>query len=468
MEKSSEIIKDKSKKYLGTEDINKLFWKLSIPAIVAQVINMLYNMVDRIYIGHIREVGSLALTGVGVCMPILIIVSAFASFGAAGGAPRASIFLGKNDKETAEKILSGCFFMQIVISLALTAVLLIWGRNLLLSFGASENTISYAVDYLSIYAIGTIFVEVTLSMNAFITAQGDAKTAMLTVLLGAVINIILDPIFIFALDMGVRGAALATIISQGVSTIWVIHYLRSEKSYIKLKREYLFVDFKEYIWPCVLLGLATFIMQSSESILGVVFNSSLLKYGGDIAVGAMTILSTTMMFALLPLQAMGQGAQPITSYNFGAGKADRVKKSAFVLFKNSFIYAGVLWVLLMLFPQTFARIFTPDPKLLEFTAKALRIYCAALIGMGIQIACQMNLVATGAAKVSIVIAVFRKFIVLIPLIYIMPHIMENQLKSVYMAEPIADLIAVIFTVILFYRHFGKSLRELENAKSEEK
>lgn len=461
-------MENNSKEYLGKEDINKLFWELSLPAIIAQLINMLYNVVDRIYIGHIPEEGALALTGVGVCMPIIILVSAFAAFAATGAAPRASIFLGKGDLESSEKILGGALTLQVIISLVLTIILQIFGKNFLLSFGASPNTIDYALDYLRIYSLGTIFVEVTLSMNAFITAQGDAKTAMYTVLIGAIINIILDPIFIFALDMGVRGAAIATITSQAISCIWVLKYLTSDKAYIKLKREFLWVDFGEFVFPSILLGLATFIMQASEAILGVVFNSSLLKYGGDIAVGAMTILSSTMMMALLPLQGMGQGAQPITSFNYGARKADRVKKSSFVLIKNSFIYAGTFWVLLMVFPHVFARIFTPDPELLDFTAKALRIYCGALAAMGVQIACQMNLVATGAAKVSIVIAVFRKFIVLIPLIYIMPHLMEDKVRAVYMAEPIADIIAVIFTVFLFVRHFRKSLKVLEENESQGK
>lgn len=454
-------MEENSKEYLGKEDVKKLFWKLSLPAIIAQLINMLYNIVDRIYIGHIPEVGSLALTGVGVCMPIIILVSAFAAFAATGGAPRASIFLGKGDLDSSEKILGGSLTMQVVISIVLTIVLLIFGEGFLLSFGASENTIDYALAYLRIYALGTIFVEVTLSMNAFITAQGDAKTAMYTVLIGAIINIILDPIFIFALDMGVRGAALATITSQAISCIWVLKYLTGEKAFIKLKKENLLVSFKEFVFPSILLGLATFIMQASESILGVVFNASLLKYGGDIAVGAMTILTSVMMFALLPLQGMGQGAQPITSYNFGAGKADRVKESFKVLVKNSFSYTAIIWLLIMIFPQVFARIFTPDQNLVDFTSWALRIYGAGIIAMGIQIGCQMTFVAIGSAKVSILVAVFRKFIMLIPLIYILPNFFADKVFAVYLAEPVADFTAVAFTVILFRIHFKKAMEKIE-------
>lgn len=454
-------MEENSKEYLGKEDVKKLFWKLSLPAIIAQLINMLYNIVDRIYIGHIPEVGSLALTGVGVCMPIIILVSAFAAFAATGGAPRASIFLGKGDLDSSEKILGGSLTMQVVISIVLTIVLLIFGEGFLLSFGASENTIDYALAYLRIYALGIIFVEVTLSMNAFITAQGDAKTAIYTVLIGAIINIILDPIFIFALDMGVRGAALATITSQAISCIWVLKYLTGEKAFIKLKKENLLVSFKEFVFPSILLGLATFIMQASESILGVVFNASLLKYGGDIAVGAMTILTSVMMFALLPLQGMGQGAQPITSYNFGAGKADRVKESFKVLVKNSFSYTAIIWLLIMIFPQVFARIFTPDQNLVDFTSWALRIYGAGIIAMGIQIGCQMTFVAIGSAKVSILVAVFRKFIMLIPLIYILPNFFADKVFAVYLAEPVADFTAVAFTVILFRIHFKKAMEKIE-------
>ena len=303
-----------SKEFLGTEPIGKLLFKLAVPSVIAQIVNMLYNIVDRIYIGHIPGSGSLALTGVGVCLPIIMVVSAFAALVGSGGAPRASIFMGKDDMDSAEKILSGCFTVQIIISAILTAVLLLFGRSMLLTFGASENTIDYAVDYMSIYAVGTIFVQMTLGMNMFITAQGFSKTSMLTVTIGAVCNIILDPIFIFGFGMGVKGAALATIISQAVSCGWVLAFLTGKKTFLRIKKEYL-KPVPSIVFPCLALGLSTFVMQSSESVISVCFNSSLLKYGGDLAVGAMTILTSTMQFAMLPLQGIGQGAQPIMSYN---------------------------------------------------------------------------------------------------------------------------------------------------------
>ena len=297
-----------SKEFLGTEPIGKLLFKLAVPSVIAQLVNMLYNIVDRIYIGHIPGSGSLALTGVGVCLPIIMVVSAFAALVGSGGAPRASIFMGKDDMDSAEKILGGCFTVQIIISAILTAILLLFSRSMLLAFGASENTIDYAVDYMSIYAVGTIFVQMTLGMNMFITAQGFSRTSMLTVTIGAVCNIILDPILIFVFGMGVKGAALATIISQAVSCGWVLAFLTGNKTFLKIKKENL-KPVPSIVLPCLALGLSTFVMQSSESVISVCFNSSLLKYGGDLAVGAMTILTSTMQFAMLPLQGIGQGKE---------------------------------------------------------------------------------------------------------------------------------------------------------------
>ena len=311
----------KDNSFLATEPLGKLLLKLSLPTVTAQIINMLYNIVDRIYIGHIPETGALALTGVGVCMPLIMIVSAFAALVGNGGAPRASIFMGKGDKESAERTLGNCFTTQIFVSFLLTLILFTGNRSFLMAFGASENTIPYAVAYMNIYSLGTIFVQLTLGMNAFITAQGFAKTGMLSVLVGAASNIILDPIFIFAFHMGVRGAALATIISQALSCTWVLSFLMSKKSYLKIRRCNMKLQ-KNIILPSLALGLSTFIMQSSESVISVCFNSSLLKYGGDLAVGAMTILTSAMQFALLPLQGLGQGAQPIISYNYGAGQTN--------------------------------------------------------------------------------------------------------------------------------------------------
>ena len=448
--------------FLGTEPVGRLLMRLAIPTVIAQLVNMLYNIVDRIYIGHIADIGSLALTGVGVCMPIIMIVTAFAALVASGSAPRASIAMGRGDRDTAEKLLGGSFSLQIAISLTLTAVLLLFGHEFLLAFGASENTIEYADNYLNIYAFGTLFVELTLGMNAFITAQGFATTGMMTVLIGAVCNIVLDPIFIFGLNMGVRGAALATVISQGVSCAWVISFLMGKKTSLRLKAQNMRIDMK-LLAPCIALGLSAFIMQSTESIISVCFNSSLLKYGGDIAVGAMTILTSVMQFAMLPLQGLAQGAQPISSYNFGARNAARVRQTFFALLKASLTYSVILWGGIMLFPKAFAGIFTPDAELLAFTAKALRIYCGALFIFGIQIACQMTFVSIGNAPCSIIVAILRKFVLLIPLIFILPHILPDRTMAVYTAEPVADTLAVIFTMVMFGTQFRKALKKLEEA-----
>lgn len=451
---------EQDKTFLGTQPVGKLLIKLAVPTVIAQLVNMLYNIVDRIYIGHMPGDGSLALTGVGVCLPVILIVSAFAAFVASGGAPRASIAMGKGDHDQAEKLLGGCFTMQVCISLVLMAVLLLFGRDMLLLFGASENTIDYAWEYLQVYALGTLFVELTLGMNAFITAQGFARIGMYTVLIGAVANIALDPLFIFGLKMGVRGAALATILSQGISCAWVIFFLRGEKTFLRLKKENLLPGFR-LLLPCIALGAAAFIMQASESVISVCFNSSLLKHGGDLAVGAMTILSSVMQFAMLPLQGIAQGAQPITSYNYGAGNSSRVKESFLLLLKVCMTYSLLLWAAIMAFPGAFARIFTPEPELIAFTALALRVYCGALFLFGVQIACQMTFVSIGNAPCSILVAVLRKFILLLPLIFLLPHILPDKTMAVYTAEPVADSIAMTCTALLFFFQFRKALKKLD-------
>jgi putative MATE family efflux protein len=422
---------------------------------------MLYNIVDRIYIGHMPEIGDLALTGVGVCMPIIMIVSAFAALVSSGGAPRASIFMGKKDMESAEKTLGGCFGLQMILSAILTVVLLLWSKNLLLAFGASENTIQYATDYMSIYAIGTVFVQLTLGMNAFITAQGFTKISMISVIVGAVANIILDPISIYGLDMGVKGAALVTILSQELSCAWVITFLCSKKSFLKLKPKNL-IPLPKIVLPCIALGTASFIMQASESVISVCFNSSLLAYGGDIAVGAMTILTSVMQFALLPTQGFAQGAQPILSYNYGAKNTDRVKKTYKILLAVCLTYSVTMWATVVIFPEAFVSIFTPEAELIAFASKALRIYFAGMILFGIQIACQMTFVSLGKALSSVIVAVVRKFVLLLPLIYIVPNFVSDKTIGVYLAEPIADILAVTFTAILFVFQFKKALEKIEN------
>ena len=451
---------DSSKEFLGREPVGKLLFRMALPTVAAQLVNMLYNIVDRIYIGHMPGDGALALTGVGVCMPVILIVSAFAALVGAGGAPRASIYMGKKDYVSAEKTLSQSFTMQIAISIMLTLVLLVFGEDLLYVFGASGNTIGYAMDYLRIYALGTIFVEITLGMNYFITAQGFAKTGMLSVVIGAAANIILDPVFIYGFGMGVEGAALATIISQGLSAAWVLAFLFGRKTFIRIKASYMKLE-RAIILPSLALGFATFVMQASESVINICFNSSLLRYGGDIAVGAMTILSSVMQFAMLPLQGLGQGAQPVISYNYGAGNRERVKKAYFCLLTTSLIYSSLLWLLVQTLPGAFVSMFTSDEALKVFTVPALRLYMGVTILFGAQIACQMTFTALGNARSSTMVAVLRKFILLIPLMYILPHLITgNQTMAVFLAEPIADFLSVAFTVVLFQHEFRKTLRKI--------
>ena len=448
------------KEFLGNESLGRLLFRLALPTVAAQLINMLYNIVDRIYIGHMPGDGALALTGVGVCLPIILIVSAFAALVGAGGAPRATIFMGQKEYDKAERTLGNCFTLQIIISLVLTAILLIWNEDLLLMFGASENTIGYATAYMDIYALGTIFVQITLGMNYFITAQGFAKTGMLSVAIGAVANIILDPILIFYFGMGVRGAALATIISQGLSTAWVLAFLFGKRTFLRIRFKAMKLE-KGIAIPAVSLGMATFIMQASESVINICYNSSLLRYGGDIAVGSMTILSSVMQFTMLPLQGLGQGAQPILSYNFGAKDKTRVKGAFFLLLRVNLIYSFLLWALVMLFPAAFVRMFTSDEALVAFSSVSLRIYMAVSVLMGIQMACQMTFTSLGNARSSSLVAIMRKFVLLIPLMYLLPRIFtDSQTMAVFMAEPVADTLSVAFSATLFFFEFRKALKRL--------
>lgn len=439
---------------LGNDSIGKLLFDLALPAILAQIINVLYNMVDRMYIGHIPDIGPNALTGVGVTMPVIMTISAFAALVSMGGAPKASISMGKGDPKQAEKILGNCTTMLIGIAVILTAVFLLFGRSILMMFGASENTIPYAWSYMQIYTCGTLFVQLALGLNAFINAQGYAKTGMLTVAIGAICNIILDPILIFGFHMGVKGAALATVISQAVSCVWILLFLTGKKSFLKIRLNYMKPDFK-IVTSCIALGLAPFIMQFTESVLNISFNTSLLKYGGDVAVGAMTILSSVMQFCMLPLQGLTQGAQPIISFNYGAGNIGRVKKAFLLLLKASLCYSVVLWALCMFVPHLFIAIFTSSAELAVYTKWALRIYMAASLLFSIQISCQQTFIALGNAKTSVFLALLRKVILLIPLIFILPHFFTNQVLGVFIAEPIADTIAVSVTATLFFREYRR-------------
>ncbi len=424
---------------------------------------MLYNIIDRIYIGHMEEIGPLALTGVGITMPIIMIISAFSSLIGMGGAPRAAIKMGENNYDEAEKILGNCFSSLLAISITLTVLFLIFGENLLWLFGASEKTIEYGLKYLNIYVCGTIFVQLTLGLNSFISTQGFAKFSMITVIIGAAANIILDPIFMFGLNIGVKGAAAATVLSQALSTFWVLKFLTGKKSKLKIRKNYLKFD-KSILIPVLLLGISPFIMQSTESLLNIAFNTSLQKYGGDTAVGSMTILTSIMQVVHLPIVGLTQGAQPIISYNYGAKNNDRVKNTFKLLFKSAFIYSTSIWILIMAFPGAFISLFTNDPALKEFAIWAVRIYLAAALVIAAQNSCQQTFVALGQAKISMFLALLRKIVLLIPLIFILPYFFENKVFAVFLAEPISDFIAASITTITFMLSINRILETNESLR----
>ena len=451
---------------LGQGNVKKLLFSLSVPTITSQIVNMLYNLVDRVFIGHMQPaetVGKLALTGVGVCLPIIMVIAAFASLMAIGGAPRASIAEGAGERGKSERIMGNCLTMLLITSLVLTIVFELFAEKLLLLFGASENTVGYALDYMRIYALGTVFVQLTLGMNAYITAQGFATVSMKTVLIGALLNIALDPLFIFVFGLGVRGAALATVLSQAVSALWVMAFLTGKKTHWHLKRENLRVSAK-VVLPCIALGLSPFVMHSTESLIAICFNASLLRYGGDVAVCAMTVMTSVMQFSSMPLHGLTQGAQPIVSYNFGARNAQRVREAFSCLLRACLSYSMAIWLLVELFPRAFILIFNNDPALVEYAAWAVRIYMGCSGIFGIQIACQQTFVALGNAKTSLFLAVWRKIILLVPLIYILPCFFADKAFAVFLAEPVADFGAVVMTSVMFYRQFRRSMRELEGTK----
>lgn len=447
---------EKPKQDMGTGSVGKLLAQLAIPAVVAQVINLLYNIVDRIYIGHIPEIGKDALTGVGLFMPILMLVNAFAMLAGAGGAPRAAIAMGQRDNDRAEKIMGNCFTMLLIFAVVLTGVFYVSAPNLLTLFGASEVTLPYALDYARIYILGSICVLVVMGMNTFITTQGFAKISMLTTVIGAVINIVLDPIFIFVLDMGVKGAALATVLSQAVGAVWILRFLTGKKSTLRLKVSNMKLQ-GSIIGPCLALGISTFVMLSTESLLSMSFTSSLAKYGGDLAVGAMTIITSVSQLVTMPLQGICQGAQPIVSFNFGAGNDERVKKTFRLQLIICVTYATLFWALLMICPTVFASIFNNDPGLVSYTGWAIRIYMAGIFAMGFQLVCQQSFMALGQAKVSLLLACLRKIILLIPLIFILPLFFENKVFAVFLAEPVSDITAAAVTVTVFLLQFKKIL-----------
>ena len=442
---------------MGTERVSKLLAQLAIPAVVAQVINLLYNIVDRIYIGHIPDIGASALTGVGLFTPILMLLNAFAMLAGSGGAPRAAIAMGQQDQKGAEKIMGNCFALLLLLAVVLTTTGYIFAPQLLRMFGASDVTLPYAVAYARIYILGSVFVLLVMGMNPFITTQGFAKISMMTTVIGAVINIILDPIFIFALKMGVQGAALATVLSQAVGAVWILRFLSGKKTILHLRKENFQLE-KDVIMPCLALGISTFVMLSTESILSVSFTSSLSRYGGDIAVGAMTIITSISQLVSMPLQGICQGGQPIISYNYGAHNENRVKEAFFTQFKVCVSFSVVCWMIILLVPQVFARMFSGNAELVQYTSWALRIYMAGIFSQGFQLCCQQSFVALGQAKISLFLACLRKLILLIPLIFLLPVFLENKVFAVFLAEPVSDILAATVTTTVFLSKFNGILK----------
>ena len=447
-------------KDMGTGSVKRHMVSLAVPALVGQVINLLYNIVDRIYIGHIPEVGGTALTGVGLFTPILMLITAFAMLAGAGGAPRAAIAMGKGDKETAEKIVGNCFTVLMILAVILTAGFWFTAPTLLRFFGGSDATLPYALTYSRIYILGTVFVLIVMGMNVFITTQGFAKFSMLTTVIGAVINIVLDPIFIFVLDMGVAGAALATVISQAVSALWILRFLTGKKTILKLKKENLPLR-RPVILPCLGLGISSFVMLSTESVLSISFTSSLQRFGGDLAVGAMTVLTSINQLVTMPLMGICQGGQPLISYNYGARKPERVREAFYCQFGVCVGYTALFWLALMVFPNVFAGIFTSDQALVSYTAWAIRIFLCGIFSVGFQISCQQAFMALGQAKVSLLLACLRKLVLLIPLIFILPLFFENKVLAVFVAEPVSDILAAAVTTFTFFRFFRKNVRKAE-------
>lgn len=446
------------KQDMGSGSIPGLMMNLAVPAVVAQLINMLYNIVDRIYIGHIPDAGASALTGVGLFLPILMMINAFAMLAGSGGAPRAAIAMGKKDREGAQKILGNCFSVLMLFAAVLTVVFYIFAPQLLRLFGASDVTLPYALDYARIYILGIVFVMIVMGLNPFITTQGFAKFSMITTVVGAVCNIILDPILIFVCDMGVQGAAVATVISQAVSAVWVLCFLRGSRTLLKLTPSDMKIE-PQVILPCLALGISTFVMLSTESILNISFNSSLSRFGGDVAVGAMTIISSCNQLVTLPLQGICQGGQPIMSYNFGAGKNERVKQAFRCQFLACTSYAALLWLLLLVVPRIFAGIFSSDAALVEYTVWAMRIYMAGIFSTGVQISCQQTFMALGQAKISLLMACLRKLVLLIPLIFILPFVFENKVFGVFVAEPVSDIIAASVTATMLFTRLNGILEK---------
>ena len=442
---------------LGRDPVGPLLVRLALPTICAQVVNLLYNIVDRIYIGQIPGEGALALTGMGVTFPVITLISAFAALIGMGGAPRASIFMGAHEHEKAERTLGTCTAALWGLALVLTVLFLLFQEPLLVLFGASADTLPYAMQYLNIYVLGTIFVMTALGLNGFITAQGKSGVAMKTVLIGAVLNVVLDPVFIFVFGMGVRGAAVATVISQAVSAAWVVRFLTGSKSTLRLRKAFFRWDSK-LLLPAVALGASPFVMQSTESLLTVTFNVSLQQYGGDLAVGAMTILTSVAQMVQMPLMGLAQGAQPIMSFNDGAGRPGRMTQAVNYNLLIACVFSFGVWGLVQLAPHIVAQLFNRNAALVDMTAWALRIYFAVGFTTAFQYTFQQCFVALGEAKISLFLALERKIILLIPLILVLPHFFEDKLFAVFFAEPVADFLAAATTTILVLIRFRQIIR----------
>ncbi len=451
-------MEESREKRLGTAPLGKLIFQLALPGILAQLINVLYNIIDRMYIGHMEEVGATALTALGVCMPILVLVSAFSAFAGMGGAPLAAIQLGKGDKAKAEKILGNATTLLITCAIILTIVFGIFKEPILYAFGASPETIGFAMDYLNIYLVGTIAVQLALGLNTYISCQGNAKTAMLSVLIGAVLNIVLDPIFIFALNMGVKGAALATIISQTVSAIWVVRFLVSKKSVIRIKLANMKPDWKIVGMVCA-LGVSPFVMQSTEALVTIVLNIGLQEYGGDLYVGSLTILQSVMQLIVIPVNGMTQGVQPVISYNFGAQNFDRVKKTFKIVLLADLAVTVVSCLLTQFIPGFFGALFTDEVELIALIKEVMPIFFAGIWIFGVQMACQSAFMGMGQAKISLFLALLRKVILLIPLALILPKFFD--VRGIYFSEPIADVAAALTTGVVFLFMSKKLLNKPE-------
>ena len=452
-----------TKQDMGTGSVKKLMVKMAVPALVGQIVNLLYNIVDRIYIGHLPEIGGAALTGVGLFTPILMLITAFAMLAGAGGAPRAAIAMGQGNKERAEQILGNCYCVLMILAVILTGVFYATCPVLLRWFGASDVTLPYAVEYARIYVLGSIFVLTVMGMNSFITTQGFAKISMLTTVIGAAINIVLDPIFMFVFQMGVKGAAMATVLSQAVSALWILRFLTGRQTILQLKVKNMKL-IPSVILPCLGLGISSFVMISTESILSISFTTSLAKFGGDVAVGAMTVLTSINQLITMPLSGICQGGQPLISFNYGAGKYNRVKEAFFCQFGVCVAYTTVFWAAMMLLPNTFAGVFTSDAALVDYTAWAIRTFLACGFSVGFQISCQQAFMALGQAKISLVMALLRKVILLIPLIFLLPNFFADKAFAVFLAEPVADIIAAAVTTCMFFRFFIKMLRSANHRR----